>query len=371
LIAFYKKYARTAFDLALIAVTVWLIMYVFGFLLRIAAPIFVGYFIFLMNEPFASFLHKRGLKKIYASTISMIVFIAVVLLIFLLLGVILAVQIQNIIVAVPRYVEIVEEFFLQGVRWVQTQLMALPPEVMERAQDYSSLLFAEAAVLISSFLEGIFNLITSIPALLFNFLIGVILAFFLSIEEEKWSRLFKEKSPKTFRKAYYFLKAHVFSGIGIYLKAQMKLIGATFAVMLSGLLALGIENALSIALLAAFFDLLPLLGVSIIFIPWIIYLFIIGDIALGVWLLALLGIVIVFRQIMEPKIMGDSLGVSAFTVMAFMIISLSLFGVTGVILSPLLIILIKALYKHGYLKAWVRLPEDEFEGETAPTAPPD
>jgi len=362
MIAFYKKYTRTAFDLALIVITALLIMSILSYLLRIASPVFVGYLIFLINEPFAAFLHKKGLKKIYAAAVSMILFIVAVLMIFLLLGVILTVQIQNLIAVAPRYVESVEALFFEAIYWVQTQLTALPPEVLADMRQYSSLFFAEAAALVSGFLEGLFYALTSIPALLFDFIIGIILAFFLSIEVEMWRRLFKEKSPKTFRKAYYFLKEHVFGGIGAYLKAQLKLIGTTFTIVLVGLLILGMNNAFSVALLAALFDLLPLLGVATIFIPWIIYLLIIGELLPGIWLLVLMITVILVRQFIEPKIMGDSLGVSAFTVMAFMIVSLSIFGVSGVILSPLLIILIKALYQQGYLQTWIHLPEDEFTG---------
>jgi predicted PurR-regulated permease PerM len=43
-----------------------------------------------------------------------------------------------------------------------------------------------------------------------------------------------------------------------------------------------------------------------------------------------------------------------------MVISLSLFGVAGVIITPFLVILIKALYDHGYIKKWIHMPADEF-----------
>lgn len=361
MLTFYKKYARTVFDIALIVLTAFFLMYSLSYLLHIAAPIFIGYLIFLINEPFARFLQKRGLKKTFAATISMLLFVSILLAIFLLLGVILTVQIQNVIEIVPQYFDHVQGLFLNTIHWVQTQLNALPQDVVDQAQEYSSSFFSEAAALVGGFLDGAFYLLTSIPTLLFNFLIGIILAFFLSIEVDLWRRLLNEKSPRTFKKAYFFLKDYVFGSIGKYLKAQMKLIGATFVIVLIGLLILRVENAFSAALLTAFFDVLPLLGVAAVFIPWSIYLFIVGEVALGVWLLVLMGVVVVFRQFMEPRIMGESLGVSAFTVLAFMIISLSLFGVAGVILAPLLIILIKALYDNAYLKAWIHLPEDEFE----------
>jgi len=169
----------------------------------------------------------------------------------------------------------------------------------------------------------------------------------------------KEHTPKTFKAAFYFLKDNVLKGIVGYLKSQMKLISLTFIVIFIALLALNVKNAFSIALLSAIFDVLPLLGVSTLFIPWIIYLFVVGQTLLATWLSVLLVIVILVRQIMEPKITGDSLGVSAFTMLSFMMISLSVFGVAGLILSPVLIITIKALYEQGYLQKWIRWPEGE------------
>jgi len=59
--------------------------------------------------------------------------------------------------------------------------------------------------------------------------------------------------------------------------------------------------------------------------------------------------------------------VSAFTMLAFMMISLSLFGVAGLILAPILMILLKALYDQGYFHRWVRFPKDEFN--VPPLAP--
>jgi len=124
-----------------------------------------------------------------------------------------------------------------------------------------------------------------------------------------------------------------------------------------------VENFFVISVVAAIFDVLPLLGVSTIFVPWIVFLFVTGKTGLAVGLTVLWLLVVLTRQILEPKITGDSLGVSAFTTLAFMVVSLSLFGVMGLVLSPVLIILIKALHDQGYLRRWIRLPADEFGPE--------
>ena len=156
-------------------------------------------------------------------------------------------------------------------------------------------------------------------------------------------KICQRKDAEHVQESRCVLRDNVIKGISSYLKAQLKLITLTFVLVFASLLALGVNNAFSISLLAAFVDVIPLLGVTAVFIPWIIYLFIVGQTTLAIWLSVVLVVILLVRQILEPKLVGDSLGVSAFTMLSFMIVSLSLFGVAGLVLSPILIILIKVI----------------------------
>ena len=336
-------------------------MLISSFLFDIAAPILVGYVIFLIIEPFARFLNRKGLGKTAATTISTLLFVLIVVSVVFLAGAIFVLQLQNLIALIPEYVATFQEQVMSYVHWGQLQLNALPPDVLQKAQDFSLTLVQKASLMLTAFLNSVFAFVTSIPTLVINFIIGIVLAYFLSIEIDMWKRIAEKRTPNTFKSAYYFLKENVLSGIASYLKAQLKLITITFVLVLCGLWILRVDNAFTLALLSAFFDVLPLLGVSAIFVPWAIYLFAVGQSSLAISLLILLAVVMLVRQIMEPKITGDSLGVSAFTILSFMIISLSLFGIAGVVLSPILLILIKALYDHGYLSKWIHLPSEEFQ----------
>lgn len=361
LITFYKRYGRTAFDIFLIIVTVFLIMYLFSFFYNIAKPVFIAILLYFIIEPFAGFLHKRGIKKALATTISTLLFVLIILGILITLGIVFTTQIYQLSQSIPGYFEYFQFEIINRIDIVEEQIKAVPPEVVEKAKEYFVTIAESGSKMITAFLLGLFHSLTSISSFVINFIIGLILAYFLSIESDQWKKIADEKTPKTFKHAYFFLKENVIKGIVSYVKAQLKLISFTFVIVFVGLLLLGIHNAFSISLLAAFFDVLPLLGVSSIFIPWIVYLMIVGEMSTALWLTGLLAFVILFRQIMEPKITGDSLGVSAFTMLSFMVISLSLFGVAGIILSPVLLILIKALYEQGYLKRWIRLPVEEYE----------
>lgn len=358
---FYRRYWRTAFDIGLIALTVYLLMYTFSFIYRIATPILLAFVIFYMMEPIAAFLHRKGMKKSIAAAIAIIVLLLIILLVIVGLGAIVTTQAMGLIAAIERNSALLEDTLVQSVRYINEQYQALPENAHEQIRDNLDAVTGWATTFLTTILNSIVNAVTSFSTFLVNLSIAIILAYFLSIEIPFWRRSAETMTPKTFKAAFQFLRDNVLFGIMAYIKAQLKLISITFALVFVGLLLLRVENALSIALLAGLFDVLPLLGVSAVFLPWIAYCFIVGDMYLGIGLSVLLAVVLTFRQVMEPKITGDSLGVSAFTVLSAMIVSLSLFGIAGLILSPVLIILLKALYEQGYLKKWIRMPADEYD----------
>lgn len=361
MLSFYKKYWRTAFDIGLIALTVYLIMFVFSFLYNIATPIFLSFIVFFIIEPFAKFLNKRGFKKAIASAISVLCFLIIILGVFFGAGVILVSQIAQLQSKFPTYITMLQTAFNESFTYLMGKAELLPAEVLHKLNETLQTITTKVSQLMGEFLAWLFSFLTSFSSFIVNFGIAIILAYFLSVEIGTWRKFAKEKTPNTFKQAFAFLRDNVFKGIAAYLKAQFKLISVTFIMVFIAMLLLNVGNAFTIALLSALFDLLPLLGIPVIFIPWAIYLFVIGDTWLAVWLLVVLAVVMITRQILEPKITGNSLGVSAFTMLSCMIISLSLFGVAGLILSPVLLILIKALMDQGYLKSWIRLPKEEFE----------
>jgi sporulation integral membrane protein YtvI len=372
MLAFYRKYWRTALDIGLIVLTVYLVMFVFSYLYRIAAPIFLALVIFWMIEPLARFLHKRKIKKSIATAIAMLVYLLVLLSLLAGASALFIYQANRLIGNLPQYATVFYNTFSVQIDWLISRVDLLPPDLLADAGQYLKEFGGTIAQKGSNVAVWLFLWLTGFVGSVSNFVIdlviAVILAYFLSVEIDTWKRVAREKTPNTFKKAYAFLRDNVLKGLASYIKAQLKLITLTFFLVLIGLLILRVENFFAISVVSAIFDVLPLLGVSTIFVPWIIFLFVTGKTGLAVGLTVLWLIVLLTRQILEPKITGQSLGVSAFTTLAFMVVSLSLFGVMGLILSPVLIILVKALYDQGYLRKWIRLPADEFEPEPAEAA---
>lgn len=363
----YKKYWRTAFDIGIIVLTVWLVMFVVSYLYNIATPVFLSFIIFIFIEPLAKRLHRLGLRKAIASGISVLIFVLIVLAILAGLGFIFYNQIDQLSNRLPMYQHLLTNQVNSITEELRKHSDKLPADWAEKMTDIVNKVTQFGTDLATSFLNWLISFITSFSSFIANFSIGLILAYFLSVEIDTWRKWANDRSPKTLKGAFDFLRSNVFKGIGAYFKAQAKLVSVTFIVIFIALLLLGVHNAFAIALLAGVFDILPLLGVSTLFIPWIVYLFIVGDINLALWLTGLLLLVTLTRQFLEPRITGQTVGVSAFTMLAFMMISLSLFGVIGLILAPILMILLKALYDQGYLQRWIRLPKEEFT--ISPLAP--
>ncbi|MBB6021984.1 sporulation integral membrane protein YtvI [Paenibacillus sp. JGP012] len=358
----YKKYGRTVFDIALLVLTVYVIMFIFSKLYHIAAPVFLSFIVFWMIEPLARFLHRKGLPKVLGTTISLLLFLGLITAGFFGVGFFIVSQISDLQVNFPGYVELIQREFTNLVLLIQDKSDALPEGILDKINEYFATLSGFLSKWVTSGAQFIIGFLSSFSSFITNFGIAIILAFFLSIEIESWRKFARAKMPKTLKTANDFMRTHVFKTIRSYIKAQIIMMLITFVLIYAGLLILGTSNAFTIAAVCAIFDLVPLLGVPVIFIPWIIYLLIVGDSVLAIGLIVILAVTMLTRQLLEPKISGNSIGVSsAYLMLSFMLISLSIFGLAGVVLSPVLLILLKELLQQGYLQKWIHLPQDEFD----------
>ena len=128
-----------------------------------------------------------------------------------------------------------------------------------------------------------------------------------------------------------------------YLRACLILGLLTFLQAFIGLAVLGVPYAFLLALLIAAVDFLPLLGTGVVLIPWGIICLILGQVRLGIGLLILYGVTTLIRQVLEPKLIGEGLGLHPLLSLLSMYAGLRLFGVWGMILAPLVAAGIKSV----------------------------
>ena len=121
--------------------------------------------------------------------------------------------------------------------------------------------------------------------------------------------------------------------------------------MIFGFWIIGIEDAAFIAIIIAILDVLPVVGSGAVLIPWGAIALLLGDHRIGVGVLILYAVIIVVRQIVEPKIVGSQIGLHPLLTIASLYIGLRLMGGLGLIMGPLYVLMCKKLAEEGLIMA--------------------
>ena len=117
----------------------------------------------------------------------------------------------------------------------------------------------------------------------------------------------------------------------------------TFAMLLVGFLIIDVEYYFLLSVILALIDFLPVLGVGLALIPWGLFLLATGDLYRGMGLLILYAVIMITRQITEPRIIGDSLGIHPLVTLFAMYLGFTLFDIVGMILGPVAALIVKSL----------------------------
>lgn len=137
-----------------------------------------------------------------------------------------------------------------------------------------------------------------------------------------------------------------------WLRSELLLILVTFLIMLLGFWWLKIDFALLGAFFIALVDALPVLGTGTILVPWSLFCFLTGDTGLGLSLLMLYGAAMLVHSLLEPRLLAGQADLPSITVLLAMYLGYHFFGVGGMILLPVLLLLLKQLQDAGVIRLW-------------------
>lgn len=204
----------------------------------------------------------------------------------------------------------------------------------------------------SSLIDLLQTILIKIPAILSwfpnaasVFIFTILATFFISKDWYKLKKVARKFVPITIRekgmKIYVDLRKAVFG----FFRAQLILVAITALIVLIGLLILRVNYAFAFAFIIGVVDLLPYLGTGIIFVPWIFYELINDNYFLAIGLSVLFIVIVVQRQIMEPKIMSTNLGISPLVSLISIFVGLQIFGFIGLLIGPICAVLAHTLHK--------------------------
>lgn len=181
----------------------------------------------------------------------------------------------------------------------------------------------------------------ALPGIALAVFVCVVASFYFCVDArllKKELSLCDQSLKKIFARLAFALRA--------YAKTYFLLFLLTFFELYAGLSLLGREYALGIAFITALLDLLPLIGTGIVLVPWAIFLFVEGQVWVGVGMLALFLLINLLRRIAETKLISKNFGIHPLLSLAAMYIGMSLFGFFGMIALPVALVLCKDVLKR-------------------------
>ncbi|GEN32619.1 MULTISPECIES: sporulation integral membrane protein YtvI [Aneurinibacillus] len=334
------------------------------FLTPLLYPFIIGFIIaYLIKRPVDLLEHRARWPRWLAVSVVLTVVISLLVGIATVLVAQIIIEIGKLLEMLPIYIDQLSNYTKNFIsRSLQSSLYErfmnlysnLDASYQEKIQENVGKTMTRIAQtgtnITKTFLGGISHLLSSIPNTATVLVISVLSAFFISKDYHKIIARTKSAIP-----AEYVSKA---SGVADdlrkallgFIKAQVTLISITAAIVIIGLLILGVPYAVSIGLLTGLVDLMPYLGTGAVFVPWIAYAGFEGDFRLVIGLSILYAIVIVQRQITEPKIVATNVGLDPLLTLIALFVGLKLFGFLGLILGPVLLVVMNALRNAGIFR---------------------
>jgi len=218
-----------------------------------------------------------------------------------------------------------------------------------------------------SVVSWVTNLTLKTPGLLLKLLITVIATIFLTADFPRIKAFVMRQLPVRICDLLHNARVQLGRTLWSYTRSYAMILAITFVEIGLGLSIIGVNNAFGIAILIALFDILPVVGSGIVLLPWTIFTLFSGNLPTGIGLAVLYVVVIVVRQIMEPKIVGDRVGLHPLVTLLSMVLGTYLFGGIGLLGLPITVALLHALNKQGAIHLY-KLSDDP-EPEAAPDEP--
>ena len=189
------------------------------------------------------------------------------------------------------------------------------------------------------------------------FIIGVIMCILASYlfvaEREQISKFMMKIVPDHIKDRYIIVTDTMKSAVGGYFKAQFKIMIFVYIVLFIGFLVLGINYAFLIALLIALLDFLPFFGTGAVMWPWALYAVLQKDYKFALGMMIVWGLSQLVRQLIQPKLVGDSIGMPAIPTLILLYVGFRVGGALGLILAVPIGMIVYNLYKAGLFSNFI------------------
>lgn len=347
------KYLKILCNLSLAIVLLFVIIFLLPKILVFFMPFVVGFILSLIANPVVRFLEKKlRIKRKYGTVLIIVAVIAVVVLLCYGIGAALLVGVRGFSEYLPTMFADARIEIETAIESIENALVRIPLLQNVRIPELGSIAKEAFGSLISggdtSTVAAIGGFAKSIPGTLVGVVMGLLATYFFIADRDTLTELVVSKLPDSFLRRVEMMYNEVLKVVGGYFKAQFKIMGVIYIVITLGLMLLGVNYAWLISFGIAFLDMLPVFGAGTVLMPWAVVKLLSGSYITAVGMLVLYVVALLVHQLIQPKLIGESVGMNPFATLFFMYIGYQISGVFGMIVAIPLGMLLISCYKAGF-----------------------
>lgn len=347
-----KTYLKVILNLITALIVLLLCIFLLPKCIFFFMPFVIGWIISLIAAPVVRFFEEKlKIRRKGASVIVIVAVLSAVILLFYGIGAKLVKEGISFVNELPMLWEGIMEEFNQVGENLEGVYNRLPEDMQQTLDNIGS----QMGEYFGSLMEGagtptfeaVGNVAKQLPDIFLGVVMCILSAYFFVADKSYMSNIMKKYVPDSVRYRFDLIRRSFRNAVGGYFKAQFKIECWIYILLVIGLLALHVRYALLVALGIAFLDFLPVFGTGTVMIPWAVIEILSKDYKMAVGLLIIWCVGQLVRQMIQPKIVGDSIGVDAIPTLFLLFIGYKAAGVLGMILAVPIGIIVMNLYEEG------------------------
>lgn len=371
----YKRFDFKKLYFILYIVLVLIVVYLLFKLGIFLFPFTLALFFSIMTQPFSRFLEKKlKFSQKIATIVSIVLFLVIFLGFISLSALRLSGEIYKLSINLNKYSKEAQSLWNTTIDKVYSLLGYFPEGFDEQVKNSINGFIRIGTSKLGSFINSLINFITSIPTIILYICITILSTFFISLDKNKIMAFLEQQFPKSWIKKVYNIKREMFNVLGSYIRAQIILMTICFFELLISFnilsfLKFNLQYPLIFSIVICIIDALPILGAGAVLLPWSLISFVTGDINLGLALLVIYFLVLSVRQMLEPKLISQNLGVHPLVTLISMYSGFKFFGVIGFLIGPVVMIILKNVFSReleiGFFREiFSETPEDDEKNKS-------
>jgi len=354
-----KIYLRIAVNLLLSIIGLLLLIFVVPKVINFLLPFVIAFIVSCIANPLVKLLEKKlNIVRKHGSVIIIVLVIAMVLLILYGVGAILFNQVKGLVGDAQTMTTTINDTLAK----IQQRLDGLYVKLPENMQQFMGEFSLSVEKNIGSVMnrikwptfEAASGYLKNAVEFIFYAIVTLLASYFFTVEGENIAAEIKKIVPKSIIEYYSMIVKNFKAAVGGYFSTQFKLMLIIWVYLFIGFLFIGVKYAFLFAFFVAFLDLLPVFGTGTVIGPWVVICLLTGDYFNAIYLTILYLVCQLVKQLLQPKMVGDKIGVSPLATLFFMFVGYKIGGFFGLIIGiPFGMILI-SLYQMGFFNRLIK-----------------